>query len=146
MSDGIGYEGTEEYVPLGADPYGVQPESLRVVGTDGKALSSSFPLAKPEFREFTISIDAPQSVVLPLFNYPAWVVTVNGQAAHAGSKLKTGQMTIPLGKGDNRVRATFTRTWDRWMGGLISCLSAILMLALYMRDRTDRGRSTCSPS
>jgi len=36
---------------------------------------------------------------------------------------------IPVATGDNRVQLTFLRTWDRWFGGLISVMAAIVFVA-----------------
>jgi hypothetical protein len=61
-----------------------------------------------------------------LFNYPGWRVEVNGQMVATTTRSVTGQMLIPVQAGENRVQITFTRTWDRTLGGIVSAVTALL--------------------
>jgi hypothetical protein len=128
-----GYEGTDEYVPVGADPFNVDKAARRVT-VDGPARAAIHVLQwDPEQKLFTAEMSAPDNLVLHLFNYPAWRVEVNGQAVPAGSREGTGQMLVPVEAGTNRVQIIFVRTRDRSVGGWISIVAIIFVLVLWRR-------------
>ena len=109
----LGYEGTDEYVPTGADAYEINKDAQQVaLEGDGSSRIHIIRWA-PEHRSFTASANRPGRLVLKLFNYPAWRVEVNGHAVRAGTVEVTGQMIVPVAAGENRVTAHFTRTPDR---------------------------------
>jgi len=89
----------------------------------------------PESELFTADVSRPQNLVLRLFNYPAWKVTVNGETVDAESQETTGQMVIPVEAGQNRIQVRFVRTWDRTAGGWISVATAIILLGLLIWSR-----------
>ncbi|HTW57501.1 MAG TPA: 6-pyruvoyl-tetrahydropterin synthase-related protein [Terriglobales bacterium] len=124
MTDRIGYEGADEYTPVGADPSAIDKAAPNVV-----ALGASHPAIhvlewKAEFKSFTAETPAADELALRLFRYPAWKLTVNGQVVQPGVRAETGQMLVPVAAGMNRVQIRFTRTWDRTAGEWISLLTA----------------------
>jgi hypothetical protein len=129
MATGAGYEGTDEYAPAGADPSSVDKAARRVTvdGTAHAAIRVSEWSA--ENKIFTAEMSAPDNLALHLFYYPAWRVEVNGRVVQASARDGTGQMLVPVEAGANRVQINFVRTWDRRLGGWISLLVVILMLA-----------------
>jgi len=129
MATGAGYEGTDEYTPTGADPSSVDKD-LRPVTVDGPA-HAAIRVSRwdPELKLFTAKMSGPDNLALRLFNYPAWRVEVNGRQVQAGMREGTGQMLIPVGAGANQARITFVRTWDRRLGGWISVIALILIVA-----------------
>lgn len=129
MASGAGYEGTDEYTPVGADPSSINKEARRVT-VDGPAHAAiRVSQWNSELKIFTADMSVADNLALRLFNYPAWRVEVNGRQVQAGSREGTGQMLVPVEAGANRVQITFIRTWDRRWGGWISLLTLILMLA-----------------
>jgi hypothetical protein len=134
MATGAGYEGTDEYTPVGADPSAIDKDARRVT-VDGPAHAAIHVLHwAAESTTFTAEMSAPANLALRLFNYPAWRVVVNGRAVRAGTRESTGQMLIPVERGFNRVEIAFTRTWDRTLGTSISV--ATLFLIVIFRRRT----------
>ena len=138
QQSGAGYEGTDEYVPLGADPYEIKQDAPRVAldhsDTAIQIQQLQIQQWNAESKMFTTVVTHPGQLVLRLFNYPAWRVEVNGQAVATSTQEVTGQMLIPVTAGENRVRILFTRTWDRTLGGLISVLTA-LSLGIFVALR-----------
>lgn len=133
MATGVGYEGTDEYLPLGADPYNVDKATRRVT-VDGPARAAiQVSKWKAEHRVFTAEMSAKDHLVLRLFNYPAWRVEVNGRTVGTGTIEGTGQMLVPVEAGANRVQITFVRTWDRKLGASISVFAILLVLVLLFR-------------
>jgi len=137
INTGKGYEGTDEYVPAGADPYEINRDARRVMWEgEGHTLIHILQW-DPEAKSFIGDVDHPGKLALRLFNYPAWHVEVNGQAVPAESREVTGQLMIPVQPGKNAVMLTFVRTSDRTVGALLSALTLAVMLALKYRPYPD---------
>lgn len=133
MATSVGYEGTDEYTPVGADPYNVDKNARRVT-VDGAAHAAIRVTDwSAESKIFRADMSAADNLVLRLFNYPAWRVEVNGLAVEAGVREGTGQMLVPVQAGVNRVQIVFVRTWDRRTGAWISLLAILLATALLLR-------------
>jgi hypothetical protein len=146
MATGAGYEGTDEYTPLGAEP-GAIDKDARNVTVDGPAHAAIHVQRwDPETRTFTAEMSAGDQLALRLFRYPAWRVEVNGRVVETAVREQTGQMLIPVSAGMNRVEIRFARTWDRLVGGWISLLTAISVVIwlLMNRARIPESRSQIS--
>jgi hypothetical protein len=135
---GKGYEGTDEYAPAGADPYNVRPDAPLVALNTGGQLRVQLQQWGPETKSFIAGATQPSKLVLRLFNYPAWQVEVNGQRVETETQDDTGQMLIPIAAGENTVQIKFIRTWDRTIGGIVSLVSAAMLLLWVGRGRSDR--------
>jgi hypothetical protein len=137
MTDGIGYEGVDEYTPLGADPSAIDQETrkVRVEGTAHSAIHVYY--WNPESKMFTAQLSAPDRLALRLLRYPAWRVEVNGREVETAARESTGQMLVPVEAGMNRVQVTLIRTWDRTVGGWISGVSAMCLVVwtVWVRRR-----------
>lgn len=135
---GKGYEGTDEYVPASGDPYEIAQDAPLVTAADGKRLKVGIQQWNAQSRLFTVQANQAEKLVLRLFNYPAWRVEINGSAIPAATREVTGQVVIPIGTGMNSVRITFTRTWDRTIGAVISCLTLVLLITIqWIRRRRE---------
>ena len=132
---GSGYEGADEYVPNGADPYEIKKDAHRVSFEGEGSARIHVTEWGAESRSFTANVSQPGKLVLKLFNYPAWVVAVNGRPVETATLEVTGQMIVPVEAGENQVRIIFARTRDRTIGGFISLGTGILLLAgvLFLR-------------
>lgn len=141
MATGAGYEGTDEYTPVGADPSSIDKD-LRPVTVDGPARAAiRVSRWDPELKLFTVQMSAPDNLALRLFNYPAWRVEVNGRWVQAVMREGTGQMLVPVAAGANRVQITFIRTWDRKAGVWISMFALLIaLLLLWMPAFALKGR------
>jgi hypothetical protein len=101
----------------------------------------------PEQKLFAAEAGQPGKLVLRLFNYPAWLVQVNGRRVEAETQDDTGQMLIPITAGENQVQITLTRTWDRAIGGVVSLVTGAGVLLWWFFDLSFRGatrRRICS--
>lgn len=137
---GVGYEGTDEYVPAGADPYDVKLDSPRVTLVGPGLLRLQVQEWDPENKLFTVESSQAGKLVLRLFNYPAWHVEVNGHAVNAETQDDTGQMLIPINAGESRVRVTWIRTWDRTAGWIVSLVSAAALGLWFTTSRLRRAK------
>jgi hypothetical protein len=139
MASGSGYEGTDEYTPVGADASNVD-KGARLVTVDGPAHAAIHVFEwGPESKLFTAKMSAPANLALRLFNYPAWRAEVNGQQVQAIAREDTGQMLVPVGRGANRVEIKFIRTWDRSAGAWTSVLTMLLLILWRLLDRRQAG-------
>ncbi len=134
QQSGQGYEGTDEYVPAGTDGYDISKDAPLVTG-DTTSVQVQIQRWNARSKQFTAEASRPSALYLRSFNYPAWSVEVNGNATPTQTRAVTGQMVIPIQAGINRVSITFTRTWDRSVGMLMSLLTAFVVAVVVWRQR-----------
>jgi hypothetical protein len=139
-----GYDGTDEYMPTGADSSAIDKGARRVTVDGPEHAAIHVQQWNAESKLFTAEMSAPARLALHLFNYPAWQVEVNGRVVQAATRNGTGQMLIPVEAGSNRVEISFARTPDRRVGGWISLIAAILMM-LWIVARERRRASDLGP-
>jgi hypothetical protein len=129
MADRIGYEGTDEYTPVGAEPSGIDKDARNVTVNGPAKAAIHVQRWDAESKLFTAEVSAADQLALKLFPYPAWQVEVNGHRVETGTREGSGQMLVPVSAGTNRVEIRFMRTWDRATGGWISLLALFGILA-----------------
>jgi hypothetical protein len=144
MEDRIGYEGTDEYTPLGADASALDKNARNVTAAGPAHAAIRVSRWDAESKTFTAEMSAPDRLVLRLFRYPAWQAEVNGRVVRTESA-DTGQILIPVEGGMNRVQLVFVRTWDRLVGGWISVGTIVLLLVWnLLRPRVLRSETSAS--
>lgn len=123
MATGAGYEGTDEYTPVGADPSAID-KGARKVAVEGPARAViRVSRWDAEAKAFTAEMSAADQLALRLFPYPAWKTSVNGRIVETSARAGSGQMLVPVQAGMNQVEIRFVRTWDRSAGWWISILT-----------------------
>jgi hypothetical protein len=138
-----GYEGTDEYVPVGCDRYVLPDSGPRVALLDlknGKLTPTDsreirVKVWKPERIELDFEARSPETLVLRKLNYPAWKARFDGQPIRLEGRPKTGEMELSLAEGRHRVEIWFGRTADRTAGVLISLVSALGLAGLEIAAR-----------
>lgn len=142
MTSGHGFEGTDEYDPLGDDHLDLPLNEFLARALPGDGENSSAPQASLEIQRWTaeqkqIRLDAksPTRIALRLLNYPAWRVEVNGKAIQPERMDDVNEMVVPVEPGSSVIRVQFMRTADRLAGGAISSLSGFLAALLLWRER-----------
>lgn len=135
IEDGDGYEGTDEYVPAGVDPYELKKDAPQVATVSGDPAVIHIDRWGAQSKVFSANVARPEKLRIRLLNYPAWRVEVNGREITAGTQPVTGEILIPVEPGSNRVRVTFVQTEDRLIGDLVSAGTLLLVIAwsLYLR-------------
>lgn len=135
VEDGDGYEGTDEYVPAGVDPYELKKDAPQVATVSGDPAVIRIDRWGAQSKVFSANVARPEKLRIRLLNYPAWRVEVNGREITAGTQPVTGEILIPVDTGSNRVRLTFVQTEDRLIGDLVSAGTLLLVIAwsLYLR-------------
>jgi hypothetical protein len=150
MNHGQGFEGTDEYDPVGDDHYNLPiksppPPAAIIASHDGAPVPKA---ARVEVERWTaeervIRVESPEAVrlALRLLNYPAWRVELNNSIVSPEPPTDTNQMIIPIPAGPSLVRVRLLRTPDRTVGLLLSGLSTLLVVALWIVAlRSTRAR------
>ncbi len=113
LKNGAGFEGTDEYDPIGDDRTDLPQQRQRAV-------------------MLNVSADGEAYKVL---NYPGWRVTLNGNLILPQHPRGTEQMIVSVPAGESEIHIDFTRTIDRTAGGWISALSFLASLGALGRKR-----------
>lgn len=136
QQDAVGNEGTDEYVPVGVDPYDVDQKAPRVRFEGAGTAQIQIARWQSEKRVMVVNATSPGELVLRLFNYPLWKVEVNNHEVRTQSTKNTGQMIVPVAAGENRIQIRFVEGWDRLVGGAISALALLIIIVWSVRFRT----------
>ena len=134
MADQVGYEGTDEYTPVGADPAIIDKDARNVTVAGPAHAAIRVSRWDAESKTFTAEMSTPDQLALRLFRYPAWRAEVNGHVVKTTSA-DTGQMLVPVQAGMNRVQINFVRTWDRTLGGWVSLITAMSLIVWTIRAK-----------
>jgi len=141
-----GFEGVDEYDPLGDDHSGLPEKSERVTVMPATPRAGSESDAKvdlqrwtAESKEMRITTREPSVLKLRLLDYPAWRVQVNETAVVPEQTGETTQILVPLAAGPSHVVVRFIRTPDRTIGAAISGASLLIALLLFIRHPTARS-------
>lgn len=142
MNDGIGFEGTDEYDPVGDDHTDLlqkEPRARFLRSSADRAAQEETRIVvgrwTAEHRALHVVAHAPGRIALHLLNYPAWRVTLNGNRITVQHPKGTEQMIVPVPAGESELQIDFTRTWDRTAGGGVSVasLGAAICVLLWKR-------------
>ncbi len=145
IHSGNGYEGTDEYQPVGADRYGLPgsdiaygdppgpptPQIEVVDAGTGKLVAAQNAAGitrwTAERREFSYDATKPAIVAVRLLRFPAWRATIDGAPADTTAAGETGQLLVKIPEGRHEVLLRFVRTPDRSAGGLISIVFMLVV-------------------
>ena len=135
IAKGTGYEGVDEYDPLGDDHLDLPKHApLAAVFPEASKDSRSKPpeakiqieLWRTDNHRLLVESAAPARVALRLLNYPAWKVTVNGKAVTPEKPDDLDQMLVPIDSGKSEIQVRLVRTGDQLAGIALSILSLLL--------------------
>jgi hypothetical protein len=148
IASGQGFEGTDEYDPIGDDRYNLpekepQVEILPAEGSEGSIPKAEVRILRwtAEERELQVKADKPVRVALRMLNFPAWRVEVNGAAVKPERTEEFNQMIALVPAGSSSLRVHFERTIDRTLGGALSVASLLALLAMSLVERAKGPRA-----
>jgi hypothetical protein len=139
IANGTGYEGVDEYDPLGDDHMDLPKRAPLAAIFTGEAADSlaAMPGAKIQVEQWDttnhkISVDssAPARVALRLLNYPVWQVTVNGKRVAPEKPDDLNEMLVPIAAGKSEIQVRFVRTGDQTVGIALSIFSLLISAGL----------------
>lgn len=163
LKAGSGFEGTDEYAPVGADNTLVAEnlpaaclvddagETLGGVAGDDpqpqwaasqrscKAALADTALADSKHWEVRGELPTGGYLVLRLRRYPAWLVRVNGRAVADTGAREDGLMVVPVAAGQVDVTADWQATRDVRLGQGISFGALVLVALCGIANRRRRG-------
>jgi 6-pyruvoyl-tetrahydropterin synthase-like protein len=164
ISSHRGYEGTDEFAPIGLTridlpgnsddterPAGISPDPAPQLEKLRSATRAPVPAAgiglnvarwSAERKAFTEESAAPVTLALRLVEYPSWEVQVDSKRASITTLPPTSQILVPLASGNHRVDVRFRRTWDRSVGDAISVLAVTLLGFTWICRRRRESAAT----
>jgi hypothetical protein len=132
-----GFEGTDEYDPIGDDHYNLPEKAPRTEILPAEESGATTPQAEIRIERWTaeernLRVTSKESLRLAvrLLNYPAWQVEVNGKEVTPRRADTDGSMVLALPAGVERITARFVWTPDRKLGIGISIAALLIFLAL----------------
>lgn len=148
IHSGNGYEGTDEYQPLGSDRYNLPgsdvaygdppgPPAPLVTRWDDET-ESTVPVPPQSVhidrwtsqnKEFTFLASANENVGVRLLAFPAWAAQVDGIDVKTFGAPGIGQLLVPVEAGRHRVSLRFERTIDRTVADVISLFFVLVVSA-----------------
>ena len=137
ITAGTGFDGVDEYDPVGDDHYNLPPKAaeariLAQASDPGGGATILVERWTANEKRLRVTSQKPARLALRLLNYPAWRVEVNGSPIVTENAADSGQMVLELPAGESRVTAQFVRTRDRSVGGVVSLMSLLAALALLL--------------
>src|SRR4029077_13901467 len=145
IASGEGFDGTDEYDPIGDDHYNLSAQAPRaqVLPEETAAAPETPPKIvverwTPERKIVRVESTQAARLALRLLNYPAWQVQVNGSRVQPAAADDSGQMIVPIPAGQSRISARFTRTRDRTLGAIISIVSLLVGVLLFVWGSRNR--------
>jgi hypothetical protein len=137
-----GFEGTDEYDPLGDDHLDLpanapEVKALAEEGNSSSAKDVSIKTSKwsTERKELVVVTSENLRLAMRDLNYPAWQVTVNGRRVQPERMDDINQMVIPVERGTSLIEIRFGRTMDRTIGNIVSLVSAGIAGILFWMGR-----------
>lgn len=158
---GAGFEGVDEYAPVGADNSIVAtglPDAclvtdpriaLGVVDTPDTnpdwwveqhscdAVFSAVPAESrgdPEHLHFVVSVAHAGTLILRLRSYPAWRITLNGKRAKPLNQRDDGLIAVPVAAGPVDLAVDWITTPDVIAGNWITALALLLLAGLSLLE------------
>lgn len=142
IASGKGYDGTDEYDPVGDDHLDlpVKAPHVRVLreasgGEPVKDAEVQVLKWSTERKEVRVRTRDQASVAMQVLNYPAWRVAVNGKPVLPERLDDVNEMVVPVGAGESEIQVRFTRTADRVIGNWVSGISLGICGVLFYCKR-----------
>jgi len=141
IKSGTGYEGVDEYDPLGDDHLDLPKHAplAKLLPDSSKNPHGKPPSAKIQIEMWRtdnhkvfVESSGRALVALRLLNYPAWQVTVNGKTVTPEKPDDLDQMLVPIEAGKSEIQVRFVRTNDQMAGIALSIFSLLLAAGLLV--------------
>jgi HAMP domain-containing protein len=141
IDGGMGYRGTPEYLPNGANLEALENAGIRS-GTASQG-SSEFSMTDEVDREtFRVQFEEPREIALNLFDYPTWQVVVDGSRINPKRTDRDGRILVDIPAGNHSVHVFPQRKWDAKLGIAISIATAVLLSCLSFMAWRQNDRPT----
>ena len=142
----LGTDATDEYTPVGADGDALQssdPPYFLIPATPRADLNTPpSPSAQPgpAPNHLTLTLPAPEYLVLNRRQYPSWQIRLNGAViAPVAKKRRDGLITVLLPAGFDTLDLTLIRTPDQTLGLILSLIAACVAACVRFVRWTPRA-------
>lgn len=89
-------------------------------------------------REWRVVVESDSRIVLPLFSFPAWTVSVDGQPSDSKIDNDTGLIELSLAAGTHEISVKWTGLWQERVGLFITLATLFFIFWLVVIDRLKR--------
>ena len=148
ITSGTGYEGVDEYDPLGDDHLDLAKQAplAKISPNQTDDSPRTPPSAKIQIETWETNnhiifaeSSEPALLALRLLNYPAWQVTVNGKTVRPEKPEDLDQMLVPIEAGKSEIQVRFMRTSDQTAGIALSIFSLVLAAGLLAPRKSRKA-------
>jgi hypothetical protein len=148
ITNGTGFEGVDEYDPLGDDHMDLPKHAPLAAIFPGEAPDAlaALPSARIQVEQWDptdhrVSVDssAPARVALRLLNYPVWQVTVNGKRVAPEKPDDLNEMLVPIVAGKSEIEVRYLRTGDQTAGIALSVFSLLISGGLLVSRKSPNA-------
>lgn len=146
ITSNTGYEGVDEYDPLGDDHLDLPKQAplAKILPAESENPPAVSPTGKIQIETWEttnhkvfVESSAPARVALRLLNYPAWQVTVNGNPVTPEKPDDLDQMLVPIWTGKSEIQVRFMRTKDQTAGIALSVFSLLVAAGLLVPRKSQ---------
>jgi hypothetical protein len=138
IASGNGYDGTDEYDPVGDDHLDlpVKAPHVRVLSeaSGGQPVEDAEVHVlrwNTEQKEIKVRVRNRASIAMRVLNYPAWRIAVNGKNVAPERLDDVNEMVVSVEPGQSDIQIRFSRTTDRILGNLVSGFSLAISGILF---------------
>jgi hypothetical protein len=144
VDSGVGFDGTDEYDPLGDDHLDLPPNApqAKILPADSSDACAPAPQANVQIQRWStkekqilVSSSTEARVALRVLNYPAFRVTVDGKPVVPERMDDVNQMVVPVKAGTSLINVEFIRTADVKLGNAVSAASVLIAAFLIFLGR-----------
>ena len=132
----------------GAEPATIGPDWKRYIqdgALDGYCqrygLVCDVQLTHAHHRIWRITAPAVQEVLLPLFAFPAWQVSIDDAPVPTSIDQATGLIAVPMPAGRHAVSVRWSLLWQERVGRALSGTSLLILVLLFFTQRYRKYRS-----
>jgi hypothetical protein len=141
IDGGMGYRGTPEYLPNGANLEAVENAGIRM-GTASQDSGEFATTDEVDRKTFRVQFEEPREIALNLFDYPTWHVDVDGTRMNPKHTDSAGRIVVDVPAGSHSIHIFLQRKWDAKLGIAISIATAVLLSCLSFMVWRQNDRST----
>jgi len=137
---------TIEYIPIWVSNIGILSEQKndKLSVMSGMAQYDVIEW-RSEKRVFHIKASRFSVLKISTFYYPGWIASLDGRDISIAVEKQTAAMLVNIPEGDHILKLIFKDTPLRYYGRIISLLSLLLLVVIFMSDILKR-KSKCEPS
>lgn len=127
-----------DYLPISAvQPREVAPDKPTIIS--GQGIVENFENRSNRWQ-FQAKLQGSANIEVPVFDFPIWIVKVNGQQINFSNKNYLGRISINFDKGgDYFVQGKFTDTLIRQISNIVTFVSLIVLFGIVFYGKSKKN-------